>query len=104
MSARGLQTTLAALVATLALAACGSVKETMIERGFPPAYADGYDDGCASGKEAAGSLFDETRKDMTRYGTDRQYTQGWDNGFQQCRSDMAAAVESDRSARGGRDK
>ena len=100
MSAKRLRTTLAALVTTLTLAACGSVKETMIERGFRPAYAEGYDDGCSSGKAAAGGLFDETRKDMTRYGTDRQYTQGWDNAFQQCRSDMAASVESDRRARG----
>jgi hypothetical protein len=101
MSAKRLRTlTLAALATILSLAACASVKETMIERGFPPAYAEGYADGCSSGKEAAGGLFDETRKDMTRYGTDGQYTKGWDNGFQQCRSDMAAAVASDRSARG----
>jgi hypothetical protein len=33
---------------------------------------------------------------MTRYGTGRQYTQGWDSGFRQCRSEMAATVESDR--------
>ena len=101
MSAKGLRTiTLAALATTLTLAACGSVRETMIERGFPPAYAEGYDDGCSSGKEAAGGLFDETRKEVTRYGTDRQYTQGWDIGFQQCKSAMAATVESDRRARG----
>ena len=68
----------------------------MIERGFPPAYAEGYADGCSSGREAAGGLFDETRKDTTRYGTDRQYAKGWDDGFQQCRSEMAATVESDR--------
>jgi hypothetical protein len=90
----------AALAAILALAACGSVRETIIERGFPPAYADGYADGCSSGNQAGGGLFYETRKDMTRYGTDRQYTQGWDTGFQRCRSEMAATVESDRLASG----
>jgi hypothetical protein len=97
MSPKRLPTlTLAALVTTLALAACGSVRETMIQRGFPPAYAEGYADGCSSGKAAAGGLFDATRKDTTRYGSDRQYTQGWDTGFRRCRAEMAATVESDR--------
>jgi hypothetical protein len=104
MSPRRLRTlTLAALVTTLALAACGSVKETMLARGFPPAYAEGYADGCSSGNKAAGGLFDQTRKDMTRYGTDRQYTQGWDSGFQQCRREEAATVESDRLESGNND-
>jgi hypothetical protein len=92
--------TLAALAATLAVAACGSVRQTMIEQGFPPAYADGYADGCSSGNEAAGGLFAETRKDTARYGADRQYAQGWDSGFRQCRSEMAATVESDRMQSG----
>jgi hypothetical protein len=96
--------TLAALVTTMALAACGSVRETKIKQGFPPAYADGYADGCSSGRAAAGGVFDETRKDTTRYGTDRQYTEGWDNAFQQCRSDMAATVRSDEHASGDHSK
>jgi hypothetical protein len=96
--------TLAALVTTMALAACGSVKETKIKQGFPPAYADGYADGCSSGRAAAGGIFDETRKDMTRYGADRQYAQGWDNGFQQCRSEMAATVNSAQRASGDHSK
>ncbi|HEX3208361.1 MAG TPA: hypothetical protein VHQ91_03205 [Geminicoccaceae bacterium] len=49
-------------------------------------------------------MFDETRMDMTRYGTDRQYTRGWDNAFQQCRSDMAAIVASDQHASGDQSK
>jgi hypothetical protein len=49
-------------------------------------------------------VFDETRKDTTRYGPDRQYAQGWDNAFQQCRSDMAATVRSDEHASGDHSK
>ena len=90
--------TLAALAATLALAACASVRETMLARGLPPAYAEGYADGCSSGKEAAGGLFAETRKDVTRYGADRQYTAGWDQGFPRCRDQMAATIATDRLA------
>jgi hypothetical protein len=96
VSLKRLQTrTLAGLVTILALAACGSVKETMSERSYPPADADGYADGCSSGEEAAGGL-DKTRKDTTRYGTGRQYTQGWESGFRQCRNEEAATIESDR--------
>jgi hypothetical protein len=76
----------------------------MIKRGFPPAYAEGYADGCSSGGSDAGGVFDETRKDMTRYGTDRRYTRGWDNAFQQFRSDMAAIVASDQHASGDHSK
>jgi len=104
MRASSLQTTLAALVTTLALAACGSAREAMIERGFPPAYADGYDDGCASGKEAAGGLLAETRKDVERYGTDAAYTQGWNDGFEKCKSEMAAMVLAERMRNPSRDK
>ena len=66
MPASRLPATLAFLVAALALAACGSVKDAMIEQGYPPAYAEGYDDGCASGKQAAGGLLAEARKDASR--------------------------------------
>ena len=50
MPARRLQATLAALATALAVAACGSVEETMPEQGHPPAYAAGYAHGCASGR------------------------------------------------------
>jgi hypothetical protein len=104
MSAKRLRTiALAALVTTLDLAACSSVKKTMIQRGFPPAYAEGYADGCSSGKEAAGGLFDTASKDTMRYGSDHQYTEGWDRGFQRCKSEMEATIETDRLASGNND-
>jgi hypothetical protein len=33
------------------LAACVSERDALIEQGFAPAYAEGYDDGCASSSE-----------------------------------------------------
>ena len=81
---------LVALLTAPAVAACGSVVETMIERSHPPAHAAGYADGCASGKEAAGGLFADARKHASRYGADDQYPEGWDVGFEECRRDMAA--------------
>ena len=62
MHARPLQAALGALVA-VAVAGCGSARETLIERGYPPAYAEAYADGCESGKDAAGGLFASPRKD-----------------------------------------
>ena len=103
MPARSLRRTLAALLA-LALAACGSVEETMIDRGHPPAYAQGYSAGCASGKEAAGGLLAQAQKDANRYGADDQYTQGWDHGFEECRRDTAAMVLHARVRNRNRDK
>jgi hypothetical protein len=91
MHARPLQATLAALVA-VAVAGCGSVRQTLIERGYPPAYAEGYADGCESGKDAAGGLFASPRKDASRYGGDDQYTKGWDAGLEKCQRDTAAMV------------
>lgn len=95
---------LAALLATLALAACGSIEEEMIEQGHPPGYAAGYADGCASGKAAAGGLFAESRRDASRYGADDRYTEGWDAGFKECRADMAALVLDARLRNPSRDK
>ena len=104
MPARRLQATFTALVTAVVLAACGSVEEALIERGLPPAYAEGYVDGCASGKEAAGGLFAEARKDAGRYDTDSQYTRGWSEGFEECRRDTAAMVRDARLRNPSRDK
>jgi hypothetical protein len=91
MHAGPLQAVLGALV-TVAVAGCGSVRETLIERGYPPAYAEACADGCESGKNTAGGLFASPRKDASRYGGDDQYTKGWDAGFEKCRRDTAAMV------------
>jgi hypothetical protein len=85
------------------VAACGSVEETMIERGHPRTYAEGYAGGCASGKEAAGGLFAEASKDASRYDADEQYTEGWNDGFEECRRDMAVMVLDARLRNPSRD-
>ena len=73
------------------LSACASQKDTMIEQGYPLAYADGFDDGCHSGHKAGGSLFDEFKKDPRRFEAESQYAQGWSDGFRQCESEEQAA-------------
>jgi hypothetical protein len=50
---------LAILALTLiVVTACESRKATMIKKGYPVAYAGGFEDGCHSGKKVGGSLFE----------------------------------------------
>jgi hypothetical protein len=99
MSAGRLQRALAALVVAVALAACTSTRDALIATGLPPAYAEGYEDGCSSGNAAAGSTFHSATKDDSRYAADSQYAQGWDAGFAKCQRDMAAMVRDARVRR-----
>ncbi|MGE7994274.1 hypothetical protein ACQKPE_25335 [Pseudomonas sp. NPDC089554] len=69
---------------TLLLAGCQSAHDHMLEQGYPPAYADGFGDGCSSGRQAAGLMVGEFRKDVPHYLHNRQYESGWDDGFRQC--------------------
>jgi hypothetical protein len=48
--------------------------------GFPPAFQDGYADGCQSAKTGAA-----LKRDAARYANDRQYAMGWRDGFDICR-------------------
>lgn len=66
------------------LAGCQTQHEQMLAQGYPPAYADGFDDGCSSGRQAAGLMVGEFRKNVPRYLHERQYESGWDDGFRQC--------------------
>ncbi|KXG79285.1 hypothetical protein N5I28_15970 [Pseudomonas mosselii] len=68
----------------LLLAGCETTHEQMVNQGYPPAYADGFQDGCSSGRQAAGLMAGDFRKDVPRYLHNRQYESGWDDGFRQC--------------------
>jgi hypothetical protein len=57
----------------LLIAGCQSTHEDLIARGYPPAFADGFDDGCVSGRQAAGSISGEFRKNVPRYLKDKRY-------------------------------
>jgi len=72
------------------LSGCVSQKEGMIKEGYPVSYADGFDDGCHSGKKAGGNAFEHFKKDSGRFGYDSQYAQGWSDGFRQCETEQEA--------------
>ena len=74
------------IVAVLLLAGCQSTHQQLLDQGYPPAYADGFQDGCGSGRQAAGVMAGEFRKNVPRYLHERQYETGWDDGFRQCQA------------------
>ena len=53
--------------------------------GQPPAYVDGYSDGCGSGYVAAGHPYAKAAKNVTRFLADPVYKTGWDDGFATCK-------------------
>ena len=50
--------------ALFAISGCMSQKEIMVSQGYPLSYAEGFEDGCHSGKKAGGSMFDQFKKDV----------------------------------------
>jgi len=88
MSAREFQMWRCAVVLGLVLscAGCQSTHEDLIAKGYPPAFADGFDDGCSSGRQAAGAITGEFRKNVPRYLKDPLYAEGWVDGFRQCQA------------------
>ncbi len=79
-----------AIACLFVTAGCVSQKQIMVNQGFPISYADGFDDGCHSGKKAGGNMFEQFKKDVNRFGVDRQYAQGWSDGFRQCETEQEA--------------
>lgn len=90
------------VLSAVALAACDlpEPSETMISSGsnVSVAYKAGFDDGCHSGRQAAGSLFDQFRKDQGRFDSDRDYARGWSDAFRQCETQEEALERQIRSA------
>lgn len=68
------------------LSGCQSTHQELLAKGYPPAFADGFDDGCGSGRQAAGVITGEFRKNVPRYLKDPAYAQGWEDGFRQCKA------------------
>ena len=66
-------------LAALALAACADSGGGMNLSGFPPAFQQGYAEGCQSASSR------RTRRDQGRYLSDEDYMQGWNDGYSVCR-------------------
>ena len=68
------------------LAACSTVKPYATQ-----GYRDGYITGCSSGQVYAGKSGPEAPRDNARYGADADYTQGWNEGQQECYTQAMAS-------------
>lgn len=94
MKSKTLFTITAAVVLALSFTSCASTEENMRAQGYGPEYSKGYGDGCDSGKKAAGSMFDQFKKDVSRYDGNHKYKEGWNDGYKQCRSEEASLERS----------
>lgn len=85
------------LLACCALAACADqgLKNARNEvSDQPPAYQDGYVDGCSSGTKAAGNPYYTFKKDAARFDANKLYKQGWTDGFNVCKGKYDSIMNS----------
>jgi len=68
------------------VAGCQSTHEQLLAEGYPPAFADGFEDGCGSGRQAAGAIGGQFKKNVPRYLKEPHYAEGWSDGFRQCQA------------------
>lgn len=81
---------IAALSAMILLTGgCATEGEMLRDEGYPVGYTEGYDDGCSSGKKAAGG-YTPFRKDVHRFQDDRDYHDGWNDGHKECERQFEA--------------
>ena len=85
------------------LGGCQSTREQLRAEGYPPAFIDGFEAGCSSGRQAAGAL-GSFRKDVPRYLEQPLYAEGWEDGFRQCQAGVANAMQRERSDGDRRDR
>ena len=84
--------TLAGLILLLLLNGCASEGQRLMNEGASPAYAQGYDDGCASGKKSAGDMFAQFHKNIRLYQQNSDYRQGWNDGHEECRGEQLSSM------------
>ena len=81
------------------LTGCGGTEgQRLMQEGASPAYARGYDDGCSSGKKAAGDMFAQFHKNVREYQENSDYRQGWDDGHEECRSEEMSNMQQQEMA------
>lgn len=68
---------------------------SLLMQGNSRDYADGYVDGCATGKKAAGDGRFHFSKNATRYSDDREYADGWEQGYMFCKEQRLNMIEQE---------
>ena len=87
-----MRTVLVALLVLSFVVGCASAdRKGLLAAGYAPQYVDGYVDGYSAGCHTIGHPFYAFTRDVLRYEGDRQYKNGWEDGFSIARTDYAAA-------------
>lgn len=87
------------IILVLLLASCAtnmSMVDQEVGAGQPQAYKQGYRDGCDSGYVASGHPYYRFSKDVSLYGSDNLYKQGWDDGYGVCKGSYESIQRSMR--------
>lgn len=70
----------------------------LLMQGNSVAYADGYIDGCASGKKSAGNINFHFSKNINRFESEKDYNTGWIQGYQFCKEEQKNYYKVKREA------
>jgi flagellar biosynthesis/type III secretory pathway protein FliH len=57
-------------------------RRSLLNQGYPEAYAEGFRDGEATGRHITGQYLTPHRIDEKRYYSVEEYRKGWDAGFE----------------------
>ena len=60
-------------------------EQAMIQQARGSRYSQGYADGCATGRHAAGSTETRMTKDTMQYLKDKKYKEAWHAGYKECK-------------------
>ncbi|TDV60369.1 hypothetical protein [Pseudomonas sp. LP_7_YM] len=86
----------AGLCCCLVVAGCQSTHDQLLAEGYSPTFADGFEDGCSSGRQSIDAMKGQYKKDVPRYLRDTIYAQGWSDGFRQCQAQLATKGVQDQ--------
>ncbi len=87
------------ILALHSLTGCGgTAAQRLIQEGASPAYAQGFDDGCSSGKKAAGDIFSQFHKNVSEYQHNSDYHMGWNDGHEECHNEGISSIQQQQLA------
>ncbi len=69
-------------------------REKLTQQGFSNDYIDGYVSGCSTGYKHAGDPFFDVSRDMPRYQSNQDYSNGWDKGYKACQSEYESLMNT----------
>jgi hypothetical protein len=78
------------------LTSCATEGQRLMNEGASPAYAQGFDDGCSSGKKSAGDMFSQFHKNVQEFQHNQDYRQGWNDGHEECRNEWLSMNRQQR--------